>query len=223
MKTFRVAALLLAVAVSAAFPAAARAQGASRAGSTSSSQSSPPTPAVKHVNPGTTAYVKPSDKQNFRNYVFDSFGPYAILTAVAGGGIQQAKNNPPEWGGGMQAYRQRVGSTLGINLVATTTRYALAEAFREDTIYYRCECSGFFPRLEHALISTVTTRRGDDGHTAFSFPKLAAPYAGTRLPFWVGIRTATSPWMASVSATTCCWITRGSTWPRNLYGEARTH
>ncbi|MBZ5569897.1 MAG: hypothetical protein LAN64_18865 [Acidobacteriia bacterium] len=49
----------------------------------------------------------------------------------------------------------------------------------EDTLYYRCECKGFFPRMKHAVISTFTSRRGDDGHRVFSVPALVAPYAGT--------------------------------------------
>ncbi|HJX95550.1 MAG TPA: hypothetical protein VJ324_08040, partial [Candidatus Acidoferrum sp.] len=53
------------------------------------------------------------------------------------------------------------------------------KAFREDTIYYRCECKGVFRRMEHALISTVTARRGADGHRRLSFPAIVAPYAGT--------------------------------------------
>jgi hypothetical protein len=55
----------------------------------------------------------------------------------------------------------------------------LAKAFREDTLYYRCECAGVFRRLGHAVISTVTSRRGDDGHRGWSFPAIVAPYAGT--------------------------------------------
>jgi len=83
-----------------------------------------------------------------------------------------------------------VGTTLsGINLVATSARYGLAEILREDTIYYRCECSGFFPRLSHAVISTVTARRGNDGHRFISFSNIAAPYAGTE--------TATLGWYPS--------------------------
>jgi hypothetical protein len=52
-------------------------------------------------------------------------------------------------------------------------------AFREDTLYYRCECRGVFLRLNHAVTSTFTGRRGDDGHGAFSFSTLVAPFAGT--------------------------------------------
>jgi hypothetical protein len=54
-----------------------------------------------------------------------------------------------------------------------------AQVLREDTIYYRCECSGFSHRLVHSLWSTVAARHGDDGHYRFSVSNLAAPYAGT--------------------------------------------
>jgi hypothetical protein len=114
-----------------------------------------------------------------RNYLFDTLGPYPIVGAAILGGINQADKTPPEWGQGAGAYGERVGSDFGIAMVTTTTRYALAEVFREDTLYYRCECKGVFRRLGHAVISTVTARRGDDGHRRLSFPALAAPYAGS--------------------------------------------
>ncbi|MGB0034472.1 MAG: hypothetical protein WBP79_03255 [Candidatus Acidiferrales bacterium] len=162
-----------------ATPQKALAQGAAGAGGSSTTSSSQDASA-KHVAPGATSrYAKPSEAKKFHNYLFDAFGPYAIGAAALTGAITQAKNSPPEWGQGMEGFGKRVGSTFGIALVTTTTRYGLARVFGEDTIYYRCECSGIFPRLGHALISTVTARRGDDGHRVFSFPALAAPYAGT--------------------------------------------
>jgi hypothetical protein len=36
-----------------------------------------------------------------------------------------------------------------------------------------------FPRLGHAVISTLTARSGQDGHRIFSVPALVAPYAGS--------------------------------------------
>jgi hypothetical protein len=54
-----------------------------------------------------------------------------------------------------------------------------AEAFKEDGLCYRCECKSVFRRLGHAVISTFTARRGQDGHGVFSIPALVAPYAGT--------------------------------------------
>jgi hypothetical protein len=129
--------------------------------------------------PPDLGYTRPTEKKKLRNYLFDAFGPYPIAGAVIFGGVGQEEKSPPEWGQGAAAYGERVGSLFGIALVTTTTRYALAAAFREDTLYYRCECDGFTHRLRHALISTVTARHGDDGHRRLSFPALIAPYAGT--------------------------------------------
>jgi hypothetical protein len=113
------------------------------------------------------------------NYLFDAFGPYPVVGAAFAAGINQISNAPPEWKQGMGGYGKRFGSDFAIAAVATTTRYGLAEALKEDTLYYRCECSGFVPRLRHAMISTVTGRRGEDGHRVFSMPALIAPYAGS--------------------------------------------
>jgi hypothetical protein len=123
-------------------------------------------------------YRRPTEKTKIRNYFFDAFGPYPIAGAAILGAVNQAHNAPPEWGQGFNAYGERVGSHFGIALATTTTRYALAEAFREDTLYYRCECAGVIKRVKHALISTVTARHGVDGHRRLSFPALIAPYAG---------------------------------------------
>ena len=125
------------------------------------------------------AYVRPPQTTKLRNYAFDAFGPYPIVGAGLAAGIHQADNAPPEWRQGAEGYGKRFGSDFGIAAVTMTTRYGLSEAFKEDALYYRCECKGVFPRLRHAVISTLTARRGEDGHHVFSFPALVAPYAGT--------------------------------------------
>ncbi len=124
-------------------------------------------------------YTRPTEKTKLQNYFFDAYGPYPVVGAALAAGINQVNNTVPEWKQGAEGYGRRFGSDFGIAAVTTTTRYALAQAFHEDTLYYHCECTGFFPRLSHAVISTFTSRRGDDGHRVFSFPALVAPYAGT--------------------------------------------
>jgi hypothetical protein len=132
-------------------------------------------------------YQRPTEREKVRNYAFDSFGPYAFMGSAFSAGLSQAQTAshaqnagiPPDWGQGWDSYGARFGSDFGINLITQTTRYSLAEAFRQDTIFYRCECRGFVPRLKHALISTVLARKGEDGHRVFSLPALVAPYAGT--------------------------------------------
>jgi hypothetical protein len=124
-------------------------------------------------------YTRPTQAIMLRNYLFDGFGPYPIVGAALTAGISQASNGVPEWGQGAEGYGKRIGSAFGVAAVSTTTRYALSEALRQDAMYYRCECTGVFPRLRHAVISTLTARSGSDGHRVFSFPALVAPYAGT--------------------------------------------
>jgi hypothetical protein len=143
-----------------------------------------PTPPKADPN-ADLAYRRPSHKTMFRNYIFDTVGPYAIMGAALNGGIDQVNDSPPEWRLGAAGYGRRVANNFGIAAVSTTTRYALAQALREDTLYYRCECTGLFPRLKHALISNFTARRGADGHRALSPSAFVAPYAGNMAAVYV--------------------------------------
>jgi hypothetical protein len=124
-------------------------------------------------------YLRPTEGIKVRNYVFEGFGPSPIVGAAFTAGINQLTDSPKEWNQGMKGFSRRFGSNLGIAIVGTSTRYGLAEAFKEDTLYYRCQCRGAFPRLRHAVISAVIARRGNDGHRVFSFPALVAPYAAS--------------------------------------------
>jgi hypothetical protein len=114
-----------------------------------------------------------------RNYVFDAYRPYPIVGAVFTDGINQLSNSPPEWNQGVEGNSKQFGFDMGIAAVGTTTHYGLAETFKKDILCYRCECKGVFLRLGHAVISTPTARRGEDGHRVFSLPALIAPYAGS--------------------------------------------
>jgi hypothetical protein len=138
------------------------------------SSSSPSNP-----TPPAFLYTRPTAKAKLHNYLFDAFGPFPIAGSALIAAVNQSEKTPPEWGSGGGAYAQRFGSNLAIAAVTTTTRYGLAKIFREDTVYYRCECKGLIPRFGHALLSTVTSRRGEDGHRRLSFPAIMAPYAGT--------------------------------------------
>jgi hypothetical protein len=138
-----------------------------------------PSPASATEQKPIPDYVRPGERTKLRSYAFEVIGPYPIVGAAFVAGINQAENTPPEWKQGAEAYGRRFGSNFGIAAVTTTTRYVFAEAFGEDTVYYRCDCTGLLPRFEHAVISTVTARRGEDGHRVFSVPSVVSPYAGT--------------------------------------------
>ena len=172
-KVRRVLFLLLVAAVLACLSAASGSQSLPAAGDSFDTQAS------TTLSRADLTYVRPTQKTKVINYVFDAFGPHPIAGAAFASGLDQLNNTPPEWNQGVEGYAKRFGSSYGIAVVATTTRYGLSEAFKEDALYYRCECRGVFPRMSHALISTLTARRGEDGHRVFSIPALVGPYAGT--------------------------------------------
>jgi hypothetical protein len=173
MKIHRAMLLVLITAAVAAMPVLARSQFLISSGEPTAI-SGITAPGILDLN-----YVRPTQRTKVINYGFDAFGPYPIVGAAFGAGINQANITPPEWNQGAESYAKRFGSNYGIAIVATTTRYGLSEAFKEDAMYYRCECRGILPRVRHAIVSTLTARRGENGHRVFSIPALVGPYAGT--------------------------------------------
>ena len=129
--------------------------------------------------PPILAYTRPTEKEKLQLLALNAFGPLAFAEAGLAGGIQQETKSPPEWGSAWDGYGKRVGSSFGVEFVTTTTRYGIAEIFREDDAYYPSRRSGFFLRVGHAVISTLTGRRGAEGSTTFSLGGLISPYAGS--------------------------------------------
>ena len=115
----------------------------------------------------------------FRNYLFDAFGPYPLTVSALVAGYHQFKREPPDWREGFAGYAQRYASDFGTSAASVTARYLTARALDEDTLYYRCACRRFWPRLGHAVVSTLVARRGEDGHKVFAIPALIDPYAGS--------------------------------------------
>lgn len=124
-------------------------------------------------------YVPPTEEQKLHALAWNALGPVAFAGSGFAAAIDQGFDFPHEWGKGEDAYAARVASNLGINLVTATVQYSLAEAFHEDTTYYRCTCVGFFPRLWHATVSTVAARHGEDGDISFSVALTASPFIGS--------------------------------------------
>ena len=160
------------------------------AGAAVFAQSSPNPPNPATLDPpalalsGSTAthgyqgYRFPDRKQQFRNYLYYTFGPPAFISTAVGAGLDQNKPAPPEWDSGAQGYGERYGWRFGMNMVTQTTEYSLAAVMHEDVAFHRCQCSGFFPRSAHAVISTLTAKT-PSGQTVFSVPALVSPYAGS--------------------------------------------
>ncbi|MFL5495103.1 MAG: hypothetical protein ACJ8DC_12035 [Gemmatimonadales bacterium] len=107
------------------------------------------------------------------NYLHDLAGPRALV-GVVGGGL-------------LQRLRQHDGTELEDRIAARATQHAAEVSVRHglaalmhrstDTHFQFCECHGFGPRVQHALLETFTDRRAD-GSRALAVPRIAGRYAG---------------------------------------------
>ena len=142
-------------------------------------QPDPPAPGATSPLAGApdAAYRFPDGRQQFRNFLYYTFGPPGLISTAIGAGIDQGKPAPPEWDSGAQGYAERYGWRLGMNMTTKTTEYSLGALMHEDVAYRRCACAGFLPRTAHAFVSVLTARTRRGG-TIFSLPSLSAPYAG---------------------------------------------
>lgn len=123
-------------------------------------------------------YVRPTFHKRLRHYFLHTYSPVKLTELAFGSAVSQMDNVPPEWHQGWGAYGKRFASDLGSTTANGVTEFALAETLRVDTIYYPCTCKRIWPRVGHALKSTITARAGEDGHVVFSVPGVVAPYGG---------------------------------------------
>ena len=108
----------------------------------------------------------------------------AILRAAASAGIRQAENSPKEWGGGAEAYGERVGNGFAEHVINRTVQYGMAAALHEDNRYFVSGQTGFFRRTKYAIKSTLLARH-DNGNQYFSFSRIGgAASAGFISRLW---------------------------------------
>jgi hypothetical protein len=109
----------------------------------------------------------------FSNYLRDLAGPRALVGVVGGGLLQQLRRNDGT------ELEDRLAQQATQHAAEVSVRHGLAAVMHRSTDYHYhfCECRGFGPRVQHALLETFTDRRAD-GSRALSVPRIAGTYAG---------------------------------------------
>jgi hypothetical protein len=120
---------------------------------------------------GPSQPTRLNQKARFQQYLLFTAGPLPLLGELAGSGINQWTNTPPEWGQGWGAYGKRLGSNLAYNAVRQTITYGISAALDEDNRYFSSHKHGF-ARIGYAVISTVAARKSD-GRRVFSISSVA--------------------------------------------------
>lgn len=176
----RIANCVLGATIAAVLISASPARAQKPAGVTSPNTTTPSEPQSTNSSnlPTAAAYSRPTSREKWSHFVHEAIGPYTIVKTIAVAGVLDAENSPPDWGQGASGFGDRVGSEYGRFLAETGGKYAIAAVLRQDTKYYRCQCTGFGHRIGHAIYSTFTARAGDDGHYVISPAPIAAPYVG---------------------------------------------
>ena len=110
-------------------------------------------------------------------YVKAAYGPSSLLGKVATSGWAQWRDDPAEWGQGMEGYGRRYASRVGQSTVDNSIRFGVGAALREDPRYFPSERKGVLPRLGHVVASTFVTRT-DSGGRAFAVSRFAGTLGG---------------------------------------------
>lgn len=131
-------------------------------------------PPAKQTSPAP--YVRETKKERFKDYVRNIVGPYSLLGTAVFAGIFQYRDLPPEWENDSKGYARRFASALGILAINETTVYALDEAFKLDSDYYKSTKKTIKGRLQDSIVNTFMARK-PDGKRVFGFPRIAGNYS----------------------------------------------
>ena len=102
---------------------------------------------------------------------------YGTAEGLAFAGVDQARNRPSEWGGGMTGYEKRAASNVGEFIIQESVTEGLAAALKHPLDYTRCQCTGTAARIGHALLGGVADEE-PGGAYAFAIPRIAGAYTG---------------------------------------------
>ena len=108
------------------------------------------------------------------NYLRDLAGPRALLGVMGGGVLGELRQHD-----GMDL-DERLAERATQHAAEVSVRHGLAALMHRSTDHHfqYCDCRGFGPRVQHAVLETFTDRRAD-GSRALSVPRIAGTYAGS--------------------------------------------
>lgn len=92
-------------------------------------------------------------------------------------GVDQWRNEPPQWGNGWNGYKKRTLSNIGEFAIQLSVEEGLAAALKRPLDYQPCRCHDFSDRLSWALRQSVTDVT-PHGHP-IAFPRIIGAYAGS--------------------------------------------
>lgn len=115
--------------------------------------------------------------EKFAIFYKNAYSPLRILSAGFSAGIDQAENQPKEYGQGAEGYGKRLGASMADAASSEFFgRFLLPTMLHQDPRYYRRYETGFRRRLRYALTRVLVTRT-DSGGRAFNYSQVGGALA----------------------------------------------
>ena len=92
-----------------------------------------------------------------------------------GAGVNQLRNEPPEWGQGASGYGDRFASGYGRMIIGRTIRFGVAAIDHEDPRFEFSNETGFWPRARFAVVHYFVVR-SDRGTRMPAYSRFAGLY-----------------------------------------------
>ena len=97
---------------------------------------------------------------------------YPLYGFVAG--VAHARNDPPEWGGGLKGYTKRYSAALTDNTICSMVGTGLLPALlKQDPRYYQGRRTGILSRFGYAAKASVVTKSRITGRPEFNVSEVA--------------------------------------------------
>jgi hypothetical protein len=123
-------------------------------------------------------YVRPTAKEQFDDYVKNSYGLPALVFTSIRASIAQVRGKPDEWGQDWPGFGQRFGSAAATTAIDGNVRYGMEMLFKEDMRYIPCHGCSAHRKIENALLAEVTARHDSDGHRFFTITPTLSDMSG---------------------------------------------
>ena len=146
------------------------------------------------------AAEKIEDHPYRHQYVQQTYGKRAMASVGAHAALGEALNRPKEWGRGAAGMGKRLASGMATHVVKNTIQFGVAAARHEDLNYHRSTDTRFGPRLRHALVSTVVTRKTTTGEKTV---------AAGRISGALGAGLISRAWQPAAARTVAGGLTTG--------------
>ena len=138
-------------------------------------------PSIAFGQDATAPAAVLNDEQLLQKYVWSTLGLDGIGHAALVAGYDQWRGKPDEWRSGWDGYGKRWLSEFGASAIGSTTKYAVAHFAHQDPSFVRCTCTGFGPRLRHAVTSPFYARNRS-AERVFSLATVAGLTAENVIP-----------------------------------------